>query len=364
MDHSYNESQDVEESDENITDEESSSSISASDIILQIPAQKVDTSGVPDKIPAEDKKHGSSLYEDSWGVDLCQSDLPLGERNQRVSGNLIGRSDEEYLDSTEDLIDHSGDDYRQRFRLSKRPKSRDLQGFKHSNSNGGNFPFSSATGIDIDSQSPGPPGLTSLTRASSAPIDMPPPPTFMVAKSGQPISEWDLTSSNHSSGSAWSRKKQIRRRRRRPLVSLRREKMIDSIGWFSFHAPKCVLEDLISNELKKYDDSAAVSLNGGNLLKQQGSKSSLISSDDTSVSSLSDDEAKVMQSPLSDNEANAAQPQQCILKMPHSAKRDCALLFVDISGFTKLSTILDEESLSKVRKIFKTVESICAIAHL
>jgi hypothetical protein len=35
--------------------------------------------------------------------------------------------------------------------------------------------------------------------------------------------------------------------------------------------------------------------------------------------------------------------------MPYSTKQNCALVFVDISGFTKLSTILDEESLSKVR---------------
>jgi class 3 adenylate cyclase len=34
--------------------------------------------------------------------------------------------------------------------------------------------------------------------------------------------------------------------------------------------------------------------------------------------------------------------------LPHASMYHCALLFVDISGFTKLSTLLDPESLSKV----------------
>jgi hypothetical protein len=35
-------------------------------------------------------------------------------------------------------------------------------------------------------------------------------------------------------------------------------------------------------------------------------------------------------------------------KLPYVSRHDCAMLFVDISGFTKLSTLLDVESLSKV----------------
>lgn len=37
----------------------------------------------------------------------------------------------------------------------------------------------------------------------------------------------------------------------------------------------------------------------------------------------------------------------CTLTLPHSTRRESALLFVDISGFTKLSTMLDVEELSK-----------------
>jgi hypothetical protein len=40
---------------------------------------------------------------------------------------------------------------------------------------------------------------------------------------------------------------------------------------------------------------------------------------------------------------------QQMLTLPHSTRRRSALLFVDVSGFTKLSTILDVESLSRVR---------------
>lgn len=36
------------------------------------------------------------------------------------------------------------------------------------------------------------------------------------------------------------------------------------------------------------------------------------------------------------------------LRLPYAATYECALLFVDISGFTKLSTVLDPESLSKI----------------
>jgi class 3 adenylate cyclase len=37
-----------------------------------------------------------------------------------------------------------------------------------------------------------------------------------------------------------------------------------------------------------------------------------------------------------------------MISLPKDVRRRSALLFVDMSGFTKLSTILDVESLSKV----------------
>ena len=42
------------------------------------------------------------------------------------------------------------------------------------------------------------------------------------------------------------------------------------------------------------------------------------------------------------------------LVMPHAQTYKAALLFIDMSGFTKLSLLLDLESLSKVRQFMKT----------
>jgi hypothetical protein len=79
--------------------------------------------------------------------------------------------------------------------------------------------------------------------------------------------------------------------------------------------------------------------------------------EDGSLSSLSDDESKSgtrdkpnpIKAPSTPSDILLSrQLPQDTLRMPHSTKRQCALVFVDISGFTKLSTILDVESLSKV----------------
>ncbi len=44
--------------------------------------------------------------------------------------------------------------------------------------------------------------------------------------------------------------------------------------------------------------------------------------------------------------------------IPPAMRHSCALLFVDISGFTRLSTTLDVEALSKVRYVWKEIHSI------
>ena len=76
-----------------------------------------------------------------------------------------------------------------------------------------------------------------------------------------------------------------------------------------------------------------------------------------SMSSLSDDGVPVIKGEASyrnnmsmlaaDIISSPSMPEN-VLPLPYTVKRDCALLFVDITGFTKLSTILDVESLSKV----------------
>lgn len=234
-----------------------------------------------------------------------------------------------------------------------------------------------------------------LRRSRSCSLDdnAPPPPTFMVAKSSIPISEWDLSNydsnSDDDGGFGGIDDESVSvpgdlasKVRRRPRVSLHRENLIDSLAWFSFHTPKCVLEDLTSNELEKFEEV----LNGASMtvLNTLGQapphraasrpRRSIVSSrsssatpgdtdsDDGSVSSLSDDESKSgsQSKKYKKRKARSKGKQtadillskrlpQNTLKMPYSTKQDCALVFVDISGFTKLSTILDEESLSKVR---------------
>ena len=54
-----------------------------------------------------------------------------------------------------------------------------------------------------------------------------------------------------------------------------------------------------------------------------------------------------------DTKAIMAGARGCGLQMPYAERHTCALLFIDISGFTKLSMLLDMESLSKVNFVFR-----------
>ena len=76
-----------------------------------------------------------------------------------------------------------------------------------------------------------------------------------------------------------------------------------------------------------------------------------------SFSSLSDEEIKAVKlkdfedgrlSRIAADIVSSVNMPKNMLPLPYTVKRDCALLFVDITGFTKLSTILDVEDLSKV----------------
>lgn len=151
---------------------------------------------------------------------------------------------------------------------------------------------------------------------------------------------------------------------RRRKYGMQREQMIESLAWFSFHAPRSVLEDLTAHELQlrekhrnhncrmedvsKASSDVCISLNLSDDVP-----------DDGSLSSLSDediDESTAIESTCRSNDGTRSeslfmhQPglSKSIMALPKSVARDCALLFVDITGFTKLSTLLDVESLSKV----------------
>jgi class 3 adenylate cyclase len=149
---------------------------------------------------------------------------------------------------------------------------------------------------------------------------------------------------------------------RRKKYGIQREQMIESLVWFSFHTPRSVLEDLTANELE-LKDKQRHACRMEDVSKASGDVCISLSlsdatPDDGSLSSLSDedlDEATAIESTRSHDgtRSESAFVQQhgmskYIMALPRNVARDCALLFVDITGFTKLSTLLDVESLSKV----------------
>ena len=218
--------------------------------------------------------------------------------------------------------------------------------------------------------------------------------------------------------------------------SARREQLMESLTWFSFHAPRCVLEDL-TNSKQQQENAIAEAEGIQGRRRHSNRQGGFDDADAVSLSSLSDDafeadekdedveeedeeeddvDADADDAPISlvntvlskplmggDTTTNSLQQQQhrgslhglpnrthlhhhplrnrpqsfhrdfpprirplsydhryssinsgasttvSMLKLPFAVKRQSALVFVDISGFTKLSTMLDVESLSKVR---------------
>lgn len=138
------------------------------------------------------------------------------------------------------------------------------------------------------------------------------------------------------------------------------DQIVESLVWFSFHTPRAILEDLISHEMdvwrKEHGDKS--SAHSSSRRKQRITSSGLLPVDnsdgsDGSVSSLSDDGGQTETFEYDCNFPDAMMQMQHanssnMIHLPKSVERDCALLFVDMSGFTKLSTMLDVESLSKV----------------
>jgi class 3 adenylate cyclase len=124
--------------------------------------------------------------------------------------------------------------------------------------------------------------------------------------------------------------------------SAEKDQIIESLVWFSFHTPRTVLEDLISHEMELWRaqrrNSVRNLVNGAELMR-----------DDASYSSMSDEGT-----PVGKNFSEAMMQMKGrksvsdTINLPKCVERESALLFVDMSGFTKLSTMLDVESLSKV----------------
>lgn len=131
----------------------------------------------------------------------------------------------------------------------------------------------------------------------------------------------------------------------------RREQLIERLAWCSFHTPRCVLEDLTQVALDQ-DLAECPHKHSSNSKRQR--KSTLLVDDD-SFSSLSVDASDVdaeSEKSASNGRASLASVAFSTLNMPYNVKRQSALVFVDISGFTKLSRMQDVESLSKVCIVF------------
>jgi hypothetical protein len=151
---------------------------------------------------------------------------------------------------------------------------------------------------------------------------------------------------------------------------IERAVLIDSIKWLGSHLPGCVLDDLSfhiasssfegnhEKSKKQHRNSKKVevesfvermenwdtekadvwrpSTNTAHFFSAQGPFDRR-SSNETIKRANMDDIWKEIRAPIS------------FFDTPFASRYDCALLFVDISGFTKLSSLLDAETLSRVR---------------
>jgi class 3 adenylate cyclase len=126
-----------------------------------------------------------------------------------------------------------------------------------------------------------------------------------------------------------------------PKNSAEKDQIIESLVWFSFHTPRTVLEDLISHEMELWRSQRRNSVR--NLLNDGG-----LMRDDASYSSASVSGASCKTFSEAMVQVRGRKKTGDTIKLPKCVERESALLFVDMSGFTKLSTMLDVESLSKV----------------
>jgi len=184
-------------------------------------------------------------------------------------------------------------------------------------------------------------------------------------------------------------------------LDAKKEALVESLVWFSHHTPRTVLEDLVSHEIEiwqaergvdmtimegsceSFEESNNLAASNGlskglgisnhstaSKLKRQAqaakNRKSLLGMPDNSnddsfmsdshmeesaISELSDPEGMEFYDGNFSNSIMRLQGQpdaDVMIKLPKMVEREGAVVFADISGFTKLSTMLDCESLSKV----------------
>jgi class 3 adenylate cyclase len=134
---------------------------------------------------------------------------------------------------------------------------------------------------------------------------------------------------------------------RKRKANLEREHLIESLVNFSCHTPTALLEDLIAHELQLYEGQKE-----SDRIIEDNKTKELEYADDGSLSSLSSEERDPdemeMHKSIASMEDNLQMPHVRVSSLPTSPERESALLFVDISGFTNLSMMLDAETLSRV----------------
>lgn len=147
-------------------------------------------------------------------------------------------------------------------------------------------------------------------------------------------------------------------REKKRKSQIKKDQMIESIVWFSFHIPRTVLEDLIAFELEVWRRNSSNSRHSAKR-KEASRRARAEEEADSEVSSLSDDGgggkgkgSGFAQRLVRRTSSGISPPQPTmtteLIRLPKAYERESAILFVDMSGFTKLSTLLDVESLSKV----------------
>lgn len=146
--------------------------------------------------------------------------------------------------------------------------------------------------------------------------------------------------------------------------------LVDSVTWFGRHVPDCVLSALTSQEHNGEEEEENLIHSG-----PYGRESIPMATLELEISDVGDDSisdasphdlghGSLASAASSENDALTFLPSDSIkfaqsfksqrkeapknFDLPYATKHYSALLFVDISGFTKLSTLLDVEKLSKV----------------
>lgn len=136
--------------------------------------------------------------------------------------------------------------------------------------------------------------------------------------------------------------------------------LIQSVIWLSHHVPRCVLDLLFENILRDRNaledrhDRADLEHSMNDLCIEDKSPGDL--KDEKEITGCSSYNDASLHSLNSSNENESHPNPSCHEeRLPISKNHNSALLFVDMSGFTKISTVLDVESLSNAINSYFTL---------